>query len=572
MFDGGQVAATPLQVTLRGYQQGAIDAIYAWFERESGNPLVVAPTGSGKSMIAAGFIHSVVSRWPTERIVVVTHVRELVAQDYDALLRAWPNAPAGICSAGLRRREWRAPILFAGIQTVYKHAAKVGWTDLVIIDEAHLLPKEGFGMYRTFLDALLSMNDKLKVIGLTATPFRTDSGRLDAGKDRMFHGIAYDCDLVKLIDDGFLSPVKSRGTKAEIDVSGVHKRGGEFIAGELEAAAMADGLVEAAADEIVARGIDRKSWLVFCCGIEHARQVREALATRGIESACVFGDTHLDERDATVQRFRAGALRAVVNVGVFTTGFDAPNVDMIVLLRATESPGLYVQMVGRGLRRAPGKTDCLVLDFGGNVERHGPLDAIKTGGGEKDDEEPGAPPVRKCPECLTFVLISLKVCPECGFEFEILAAESGTPPHQAKPDEESALLSRDQPAIERWQVVTMKTREHHKEGKPTSMRVDYDCGFRRWVSEWVCFEHAGFARKKAEQWWRERGGKEPIPETVDQARVRIEFGELRKVLSVTVDQRGEYPRLISVKLEETEAGVNEEFTRHGPGAGEEAPF
>ncbi len=568
MFDRVPVAG-PLQVELRGYQRAAIDALYAWFERETGNPLVVAPTGSGKSMIAAGFIHSVLAQWPTERIVVATHVRELVSQDYDALLRAWPNAPAGICSAGLKRREWQAPILFAGIQTVYKHAKKVGWTDLVIIDEAHLLPKEGFGMYRTFLDALLSMNDKLRVIGLTATPFRTDSGRLDEGKDRMFHGIAYDCDLVRLIDDGFLSPVKSRGTKADIDTSGVHRRGGEFIAAELEAAALADGLVEAAADEIVARAGERKSWLVFCCGVEHARQVREALATRGIESACVFGDTHLDERDATVQRFRAGQLRAVVNVGVFTTGFDAPNVDLIVLLRATESPGLYVQMVGRGLRRAPGKTDCLVLDFGGNVMRHGPIDAIKTTG--EGGETDGAAPIRKCPNCFMFVLIALKVCPECGFEFAVLAPE--TPPHQAKPDEEAALLSRDLPAIERLDVVAMKTREHHKEGKPTSMRVDYDCGFRRWVSEWVCFEHTGFARKKAEQWWRERGGRAPVPETVDQARVRIEFGELRKVLSVTVDSRGEYPKLVGVKLEETEAGTNEEFTRHGRGIDfEDLPF
>lgn len=517
---------------------------------------------SGKSIILTAFVHSVLSQWPKERILVLTHVRELIAQNHAAMLRLWPGAPAGICSAGIGRREWDAPILFAGIQTIHKRAARIGWIDLVIVDEAHLIPSEGFGMYRRLLDALASMNSKLKVIGLTATPFRTDSGRLDQEKGRIFHGIAFDCGLVRLIDEGFLSPVISKSTHATIDTTGVHTKLGEFVAKELEQAALAHDLVARACDEIVARASDRRSMLLFGCGIEHATTIRDRLIERGIDCECVFGDTPKDQRDDTIARFKAGRLRAISNFGVLTTGFDAPNIDLIALMRPTKSPVLYVQMVGRGLRIAPGKTDCLVLDFGGNVMRHGPIDMVepkaeRADNSDEEDENDG-PPVKECPQCMSFVLIAARTCPDCGYVFPVPEL------HEAKPDVETPIIaghSKDG-GIEKWNVVRTTFREHHKPGKPVSLRVDYECGFRRWISEWVCFEHDGYARVKAEQWWRKRGGRSPAPATVDQARVRIDLSnEIRRAIEVTVDTRGEYPKLLSVKLEETEAGAFEPDAR-----------
>lgn len=545
----------PLGMQLRPYQQAAVDSLFRWFDDHTGNPLVVVPTGGGKSVILAAFVHAVLEVFPEERILILTHVQELIEQNHATMLRAWPGAPAGIYSAGLGRREHDAPILFGGIQSVYRRAARIGWADLILVDEAHLIPKSGFGMYRTFLSDLLSANPKVKVIGLTATPYRTDSGLLtDPGDERLFHGIAYDCDLVQLIADGYLSPVVSRGTKAPIDTAAVHVRGGEFVAGELQDAAMAGDLVKRACDEIVQRGEGRKAWLVFCCGVEHAENVANELQERGIAAVTVFGETPKHERAEIVRAFKAGKVRAIVNVNVLTTGFDAPHVDLIALLRPTQSPGLYVQMVGRGLRFAPGKSDCLVLDFGGNVLRHGPIDRVKP----RTPGDGGPAPVKECPKCQVYVPAATLECPECGHQWPPPMVR-GEPKHDASADNEREILAGRHPTggIEQWEVKQCWYSQHNKPGKPPSMRVTYDCGFHQRVSEWVCFEHGGYASMKAHQWWLKHGGHAPTPETTDLALCRAEGDELRPPIEVTVDVRGEYPRLLSVRLGEVEAGTHE---------------
>ena len=160
-------------LTLRPYQQAAITSIYGYFQNHKGNPLVVIPTAGGKSLVMAAFIEGVLKAWPDQRILIVTHVRELIAQNHVEMIGLWPEAPAGIYSAGLGKREARAQILFAGIQSIHRRAHEVGHTDLVLIDEAHLIPGDTSTMYRRFLDGLARINPALKVIGLTATPFRS---------------------------------------------------------------------------------------------------------------------------------------------------------------------------------------------------------------------------------------------------------------------------------------------------------------------------------------------------------------------------------------------------------------
>ena len=178
-------------LTLRPYQQAAIASIYNYFEKESGNPLVVIPTAGGKSLVMAAFIEGVLKAWPDQRVLVVTHVRELIAQNHAEMLGLWPEAPAGIYSAGLGRRDARARILFAGIQSIHRRAYDVQQCDLVLIDEAHLIPGASDTMYRRFIDTLARLNPQLKVIGFTATPYRLDSGMLHEGKGALFTDIAY---------------------------------------------------------------------------------------------------------------------------------------------------------------------------------------------------------------------------------------------------------------------------------------------------------------------------------------------------------------------------------------------
>ncbi|MBO6884180.1 MAG: DEAD/DEAH box helicase family protein, partial [Marivita sp.] len=260
---------------LRPYQEAAIAAIYKYYGEKSGNCCIVIPTAGGKSLVMAAFIEGVLKAWPDQRILIVTHVRELIAQNHAEMIGLWPEAPAGIYSAGLGKREAQAQILFAGIQSIHRRAQEIGHTDLVLIDEAHLIPGNSSTMYRRFLDGLTRINPALKVIGLTATPFRVDSGMLHEGKNALFTDIAYEAPVRDLIDAGYLSPLVSKQPATRLDVSKVGTRAGDFIARDLAAAVDQDAITRAAVSEIIEHGRDRKSWLAFCSGVEHARHVAE---------------------------------------------------------------------------------------------------------------------------------------------------------------------------------------------------------------------------------------------------------------------------------------------------------
>ena len=225
-----------MTLQLRPYQRAAIDAIYTYYEQHSGNALICIPTAGGKSAVMAAFIREVLAQWPDERIIILTHVRELISQNFAELIRLWPAAPAGIYSAGLNRRDTQAQILFAGIQSVHRKAYAIQRADMVLVDEAHLIPRSANTTYRRFLDDLGRINPQLKIIGLTATPYRLDSGLLHVGPDALFDDIAFEVSVRELIDQGYLAPLISKRTTTQLDVSGVATRGGEFVAGQLEAA------------------------------------------------------------------------------------------------------------------------------------------------------------------------------------------------------------------------------------------------------------------------------------------------------------------------------------------------
>ncbi len=514
-------------LTLRPYQNAAISSIYGYFQSNTGNPLVVIPTAGGKSLVMAAFIEEVLKAWPDQRILIVTHVRELIAQNYAEMIGLWPDAPAGIYSAGLGKREAQARVLFAGIQSIHRRAREIGHTDLVLIDEAHLIPGKSSTMYRRFLDALSAINPALKVIGLTATPFRLDSGMLHEGKNAIFTDIAYEAPVRDLIDQGFLSPLVSKQPATRLDVSKVGTRAGDFIARDLAAAVDQEATTRAAVTEIIEYGKDRKSWLAFCSGVDHARHVAEEFGRQGITCQTIFGDTPKDERDAIIAAFKRGEIRALASMGVLTTGFNAPAVDLIALLRPTQSAGLYVQMVGRGTRLAPGKENCLVLDFAGNVRRHGPIDLVrpkrpgKSGGGEA--------PTKVCPMCESIVALSATECPDCGYEF---------PAREVKIAPTAATLPVLSPKASQWlQVSGVSYTRHDKRGGRPSLKVTYSCGLATY-SEWVCFEHKGYARQKAADWWRKRAPGLPVPLSVNEAIAQA--NRLTRPSEISVRSSGRY--------------------------------
>ena len=522
-------------LTLRPYQQAAIASIYGYFQNSTGNPLVVIPTAGGKSLVMAAFVAGVLKAWPEQRILIVTHVRELIAQNHAEMIGLWPEAPAGIYSAGLGKREAQARILFAGIQSIHRRAQEVGHTDLVLIDEAHLIPGNSSTMYRRFLDGLARINPALKVIGLTATPFRLDSGMLHEGKNALFTDIAYEAPVRDLIDAGYLSPLVSKQPAMRLDVSKVGTRAGDFIQRDLAAAVDKEAITRAAVSEIIAHGRDRKSWLTFCSGVEHARHVAEEFGRQGIICRTIFGDTPKDERDAIIAAFKRGEIRALASMGVLTTGFNAPAVDLIALLRPTKSAGLYVQMVGRGTRLAPGKENCLVLDFAGNVRRHGPIDLVRprrpgeAGGGEA--------PTKVCPECDSIIALSAAECPDCGYVF---------PPREVKIAPTAATLPVLSPKVQWLPVHGVSYSRHDKLGGLPSLKVTYNCGLKSY-SEWVCIEHQGYARQKAAEWWRKRAPGCSVPLTVDQAIAQAT--RLARPSAISVRPSGRYVEIFGHRFD-----------------------
>lgn len=558
-------------ITLRTYQQDAIDTVFEYWKASGGNPLVELATGLGKSLVVAEMAKRILRDYPTMRIMMLVHVQELVEQNYLELLKVWPDAPVGIYSAGLRQRDTHHRIIYASIQSVFKKPDVFAPRHLIMIDEAHLVPGKGDGMYRTFLQGLRRSVPGLRVLGLTATPYRLDSGRLDYGKERLFDKIVYDYGIGAGTEDGYLCPLTARVGKVEIDVEGVKKRGGEFIPGALNLAANRDEIVEAACDDIVARGQDRRSWLAFCCGVDHAVRVADGLRRRGYATATVTGETHKQERKQIIEDFKRGKIRALTNANVLTAGFNAPGLDLIALLRPTLSRGLYMQMMGRGTRTyetnlakcntaderlaaiaTSAKPNCLILDYAGNIRRHGPVDVNYEGDTHEKkkpgDEEPlrvdvGDVRAKECPECGAIAAMNARTCSDCGFEY-------GEPKHEAVA-EDIAIMTREIeevfiPVLD-W-IATRHQRLGDDSAVPT-LRVSISAGVET-TSEWVCFEHTGYAQLRAKEWWKQHGGQSPVPTTIGEALER--FDEVTMPTAITRVREGKYYRIGRRRFGETQ--------------------
>ena len=547
-------------IQARSYQIEAVSSIYNYFAVNAGNPVVAMPTGTGKSVVIAMFLESVFRHYPDQKILCLTHVKELIEQNYLKLLSVWPNAPAGVYSAGLKRRDTINKIIFAGIASVAKRASEFGFVNLILIDEAHLVSPSEETLYRTFIDALKQVNPHLKVIGLTATPWRLGHGKII--EDGIFTDLCFDITGLaafnRLIAEGYLSPLIPKRTTTTLDTDGVHSRGGEFIASELQMAVDKSEISFAAIKEAMELGYDRKHWLVFCAGVEHAIHVSDMLNAMGISCKAVHSKLAPAERDAAIADFKAGRIQALTNNNVLTTGFDFPGIDLILMLRPTQSPVLWVQMLGRGTRPlyAPGfdvntlegrlaaisaseKQNCLVLDFAGNTKRLGPInDPVIP---RKKGQKTGEAPVKLCECCGTYNHASARYCggqpfptvSGCGHEFKIM-----TKLRQHASTYE--LIKGEVPIVEVFAVESITITRHQKHDKPPAMKVSYYCGLKHF-EDYVCIEHEGFAARKARMWWMQRSAN-PCPVSTDEAIVRSEELRVPSHLRVWVNKK--YPEIM----------------------------
>lgn len=553
---------------LRGYQQIAVNAVYDYMRKSDLNPCVVLPTGAGKSIVIAKIVTDAVTLWQG-RCLILAHVKELLEQNAAKIAALCPEIDIGIFSAGLNSRNTRERVIVAGIQSVYDKAAQLGSFDLVLIDEAHLIPPDGDGMYRSFLDDMKKINPNIRLIGLTATPYRLKGG-LICRKENLLNEVCCEIGVRELIVAGYLSKLRSKNGKYKADLDNLHIRGGEFVAEDVEKAMDNERLVTASCREIAELCKDRKKVLIFASSIDHCRHIAETIREQTHEECgIVTGHTPKLERAEILDRFRGitqknlfgeakPELKYLVNVGVLTTGFDAPAIDCVAILRPTNSAGLYYQMVGRGFRLSPdtGKTDCLILDYGGNIMRHGPVDMIRIteNPGRKGN---GGAPVRECPQCQSVFPAGRTACPDCGYEFP---REERELRHDSRACSDG-ILSGESSELEypvKDVYYCTHTKRNADEGTPKTMRIDYMIGFNDFQAEWVCPEHTGYARRKFEKWWRERTEIDP-PGTAAECVQIAQKGYLKKPVAITVKTTAgqRFPEIVKYTFAENEPDAEE---------------
>lgn len=547
----------------RYYQREAIDSLYDYFAKHPDpkhHPVIAMPTGTGKAVVIGCFVSEVLQQWPNQRILMLVHTKELVHQNADKVHQIWPQAPLGIMSSGLGKRQFGYPLTFGSVLTVNNAIDDLGAFDLVLIDEAHMVSPNEEATYSKLKKKIQEKNEYVRFIGLSATPFRLGLGMITDGN--LFTDVCYDITsmgaFTRLLDEQYLAPLIPMSTQVILDVTGVRKQGGEFNQKSLQEAVTKYELTRDALAEAVVAAQDRNHWLIFTTGIDHAIMVEQILTDFGISCACIHSKMPSAERDRRLAAFKAGLIRCLINADILTTGFDFPALDCIILLRPTNSPVLHVQILGRGTRpfyhpgfswqdletldgrlaaiAASTKQNCLVLDFAGNTRRLGPINDPRIPGRKK--EGAGDIPIKTCISCGCLNHISARVCDNCGADFtfqEKIEAQAST----------IALIVRDEPQVEVFNVDRITIEKHGRLGAIPTLKVSYYCGMRRFT-EFICLEHAGSPiQYKAQSWWRERclDKNEIVPDDIDTALLTADKLLVPNQIRVWVNQK--YPKILA---------------------------
>ena len=504
-------------------------------------------------------------------ILILAHRKELILQAEDKLKGVWPEAPVGVYAAGAGRKELRS-ITVASRDTFVGVLGQRPRFDVVIVDEAHNISPQEETQYRKIITALEERNPRLVVIGFTATPFRTADGVI-YGDDKLFTDLVYEVKIGKLMDDGYLCPLVSKQVQeGEIDTTGLRKVAGDFSVKQQGDRANDPNVIRGALDEWhrLAYEQGRDCTVFFCIHVEHANAVSEMCWDRyGIVVPVVTGNTPQGERDAAQRLLEQGVVPAIANVGVFTEGWDCPRVNCIALLRATTSLTLYIQMVGRGLRTHPDKENTLVLDFGGNIQRFGPIDVAQPPPSRKGT---GAPRCKTCPDCDSITYAGARECSECGYEFLNLRFRvcpgCGHENHSACTSCERCghVFVNHEAEASGGDIVSAKPREQWyavSEISAQSMRsrngniylkVIYRSGFNALFYENLMIGFPGRPGARAARRWKEMtAAGTPMPEGPVAAMQYVHKGCLRKPKRIKVDMNSKWKDIMEVVYEEEES-------------------
>lgn len=540
-------------MSLRYYQSEAVAAGMSEL-LEGRSALLSIATGGGKAHINAEWCRQLLEMFPRSNILCLVHTKELVKQNASKLRLLMPRKRIGVYCAGLNQKTVEQ-ITVANIKSVYKLPIFHRNFDLILVDECHLIPGKDVGQYKAFIAECKKHNPEIGLGGLTATPFRLDSGKI-YGPGEIFPYICYKKSLVELISEGFLSPLTTKWGD-DFDEKGINILGGEFNQGQVSERFSAIAHIEKHVEAILEKAKARKSILIFAVSATHAVLLTRAFKARGEICEFVISDSKLTsdkDRDAFIADFNTGKIRILVNVNVLSTGVDFPALDCLVILNPTKSKGRFMQWLGRGTRLSPGKVNCLVLDFGGNFERHGLIDQIEeceyaTAKGKGG----GKAPVKHCNNCSELIPISATVCPMC---------EHVLPAPDRKNESEAyrgAITSLDQPVSKLINISHTEYDWHvGKSGTPI-LKVTYipeDLKLPE-VVEWVGIEMK-WKRAEAESWYLQHSRdsnltRDAVPWTVEEVVSVSTSGGLKVPRSIEVIKDGKYFKVLDILFHDAEA-------------------
>lgn len=540
----------------RDYQLHAINAPFEYFsnppvrlpdESKEFNPLIVMPTGTGKSWVVGGICIEALGMYAPTRILMLTDTKELVKQNYEKLKEMWSDAPVGIYCDGLDRKQLHYPLTFGTIASIINVAEQLGFIDLLLVDEAHKISPDDESMYRTLINVLKRTNPLLKVIGLTATPFRMKQGMLTNGTNALFTDIIVDMSNLEcynwFFEQGYLLPPIPRPTKIEYDASKVRIKGGEYDQKSMQEEVDNKKKNEAVVLELLEHGVNRHCGMVFAGGVDHCKHLLEIFEyyvpgkATWVASRGMSGKT----RDANIEAYKNGEYKWMINNGILTTGFDYPAIDIMGVARLILSPGLWGQMLGRGTRplympgfdlstqlgrlasiAASPKQNCMVLDFGQNATRLGMINALRVPE-PPERKRKGDAPIRICDSCGCYNHASARACWACQFEFpRYLKIEESSATTKLVAGVNSTTPPKQLPQYIEMPVDHVTFDRHTKRNTPDSIKVTYHCG-RKFINEWICLDHVnqdgkpGVAAAKGRKLWRTLSGEKEVPGNVEEA-------------------------------------------------------
>jgi DNA repair protein RadD len=401
-------------IPLRPYQSDAIERVRDAYRSGARAPLLVAPTGAGKTVMFSYVAMSAAERG--RRVLILAHRRELIRQASRKLTET--GVPHGIIAPG--HTPTRDLVQVASVQTLGRRMNDPRYSapDLIVVDEAHHAVA---GQWATITAAY----PDARLLGVTATPERLDGRGLGVEAGGCFDALVLGPTVADLVGGGFLTPTRIFAPAEAPDLSGIRTRGGDFDAGALADAMAAPKLVGDAVEHYQKHAAGLPA-ILFSPSVAHAEAMAEAFRAAGWRAVAASGDTEASKRDAAIAGLATGAVQVLCSCDLISEGLDVPAVGAVILMRPTKSLGLYLQQVGRGLRPAPGKTHLTVLDHAGNTLRHGPPEIPRewslAGRPKRKKTDEDVPPARQCPECFA-VHAPAPACPECGFCYPVKSRE-----------------------------------------------------------------------------------------------------------------------------------------------------